>query len=164
AGYFFFSSRRRHTRFSRDWSSDVCSSDLGDRAVRSGERHHHFDVAVLAYLDAVDQPEIVDVHRDFGIVYALQRLDHAFIERAAGLGGVLRLRLLREEAFEIVALALELLVRGFLGRVVEARAGRRCDVIHFFNGGALVGFLPRPNILLLRSTPRRSAATSSSLL
>src|SRR5690606_40900070 len=27
---FFFSSRRRHTRFSRDWSSDVCSSDLID--------------------------------------------------------------------------------------------------------------------------------------
>src|SRR5690606_39783032 len=27
----FFSSRRRHTRFSRDWSSDVCSSDLVDR-------------------------------------------------------------------------------------------------------------------------------------
>src|SRR5690606_40758199 len=27
-GFFFFSSRRRHTRFSRDWSSDVCSSDL----------------------------------------------------------------------------------------------------------------------------------------
>src|SRR5690606_39529964 len=27
-GNFFFSSRRRHTRFSRDWSSDVCSSDL----------------------------------------------------------------------------------------------------------------------------------------
>src|SRR5690606_39527966 len=28
---FFFSSRRRHTRFSRDWSSDVCSSDLGQQ-------------------------------------------------------------------------------------------------------------------------------------
>src|SRR5699024_11671411 len=26
--YFFFSSRRRHTRSKRDWSSDVCSSDL----------------------------------------------------------------------------------------------------------------------------------------
>src|SRR5215471_2001535 len=26
---FFFSSRRRHTRSLRDWSSDVCSSDLG---------------------------------------------------------------------------------------------------------------------------------------
>src|SRR6202048_1122017 len=27
---FFFSSRRRHTRSTRDWSSDVCSSDLGN--------------------------------------------------------------------------------------------------------------------------------------
>src|SRR2546429_2274445 len=46
---FFFSSRRRHTRCSRDWSSDVCSSDLAvrveslrpvgsARAVRGG--HH----------------------------------------------------------------------------------------------------------------------------
>src|SRR3990167_9700229 len=30
---FFFSSRRRHTRFDCDWSSDVCSSDLVIRAV-----------------------------------------------------------------------------------------------------------------------------------
>src|SRR2546422_5400194 len=29
--FFFFSSRRRHTRCSRDWSSDVCSSDLNAR-------------------------------------------------------------------------------------------------------------------------------------
>src|SRR5207247_4112279 len=29
---FFFSSRRRHTRSTRDWSSDVCSSDLGSAA------------------------------------------------------------------------------------------------------------------------------------
>src|SRR5256886_11716056 len=28
--FFFFSSRRRHTRFDCDWSSDVCSSDLVD--------------------------------------------------------------------------------------------------------------------------------------
>src|SRR5690606_9790312 len=31
---FLFSSRRRHTRFSRDWSSDVCSSDLTPGAQR----------------------------------------------------------------------------------------------------------------------------------
>src|SRR5690606_40730431 len=31
--FFFFSSRRRHTRFSRDWSSDVCSSDLGEASL-----------------------------------------------------------------------------------------------------------------------------------
>src|SRR5947209_10264399 len=42
-GLFFFSSRRRHTRYWRDWSSDVCSSDLesllmgiNDVAVSSG--------------------------------------------------------------------------------------------------------------------------------
>src|SRR5207249_6405439 len=29
---FFFSSRRRHTRSKRDWSSDVCSSDLATQA------------------------------------------------------------------------------------------------------------------------------------
>src|SRR6266498_4229067 len=38
--FFFFSSRRRHTRCGRDWSSDVCSSDLFARAVelRRGRR------------------------------------------------------------------------------------------------------------------------------
>src|SRR5258706_4363442 len=32
---FFFSSRRRHTRLVSDWSSDVCSSDLGGKRVAS---------------------------------------------------------------------------------------------------------------------------------
>src|SRR5690606_40276419 len=36
--YFFFSSRRRHTRFSRDWSSDVCSSDLCLPGLQRGRR------------------------------------------------------------------------------------------------------------------------------
>src|SRR2546422_4204826 len=33
--FFFFSSRRRHTRCSRDWSSDVCSSDLAESTITS---------------------------------------------------------------------------------------------------------------------------------
>src|SRR2546422_4942725 len=38
---FFFSSRRRHTRCSRDWSSDVCSSDLRtDRSPPTGSGTH----------------------------------------------------------------------------------------------------------------------------
>src|SRR5207253_8599750 len=42
--FFFFSSRRRHTRWPRDWSSDVCSSDLmramsGRDFARLLERH-----------------------------------------------------------------------------------------------------------------------------
>src|SRR5690606_16451787 len=51
---FFFSSRRRHTRFSRDWSSDVCSSDLrgeedfaGFRRFQAGDSPRH--VAWKAY-------------------------------------------------------------------------------------------------------------------
>src|SRR6266849_9407047 len=51
---FFFSSRRRHTRSTRDWSSDVCSSDLGVPHVArqlahgritgdAGVVHQHFD-------------------------------------------------------------------------------------------------------------------------
>src|SRR3712207_9056694 len=37
--FFFFSSRRRHTRYWRDWSSDVCSSDLAlaEAALVEGE-------------------------------------------------------------------------------------------------------------------------------
>src|SRR5699024_11861896 len=41
---FFFSSRRRHTRSKRDWSSDVCSSDLkksGPPAARLGDEIQH---------------------------------------------------------------------------------------------------------------------------
>src|SRR2546421_483298 len=37
--FFFFSSRRRHTRSDRDWSSDVCSSDLAGSARRAARRH-----------------------------------------------------------------------------------------------------------------------------
>src|SRR5256884_9674889 len=41
---FFFSSRRRHTRCSRDWSSDVCSSDLL-------RRQEKFTVAEIEQID-----------------------------------------------------------------------------------------------------------------
>src|SRR3712207_6883771 len=48
--FFFFSSRRRHTRYWRDWSSDVCSSDLLfmaalDAALAAGLDHLAVDAA-----------------------------------------------------------------------------------------------------------------------
>src|SRR5256886_13371373 len=43
--FFFFSSRRRHTRFDCDWSSDVCSSDLD-----IGRKFRFLAVWVLAYV------------------------------------------------------------------------------------------------------------------
>src|SRR2546430_17531842 len=39
--FFFFSSRRRHTRFDCDWSSDVCSSDLGSSNENSAFKPVH---------------------------------------------------------------------------------------------------------------------------
>src|SRR5207237_2792289 len=42
-GSFFFSSRRRHTRFKCDWSSDVCSSDLLFGGVSVGYSHRGED-------------------------------------------------------------------------------------------------------------------------
>src|SRR5215217_4209606 len=38
--FFFFSSRRRHTRYWRDWSSDVCSSDLPAVEAQAADRAH----------------------------------------------------------------------------------------------------------------------------
>src|SRR5579862_10064699 len=39
SSFFFFSSRRRHTSWNCDWSSDVCSSDLRDGIVQGGRIH-----------------------------------------------------------------------------------------------------------------------------
>src|SRR5258707_5409805 len=50
-----FSSRRRHTRYWRDWSSDVCSSDL------EGTFRVPFDV--LGLVGAVILPEEIDVEQ-----------------------------------------------------------------------------------------------------
>src|SRR2546421_3708799 len=70
--YFFFSSRRRHTRSDRDWSSDVCSSDLVESVAKWNQgsvssqlqerkfpRDNMHDVVILFRLEAaraVDQP------------------------------------------------------------------------------------------------------------
>src|SRR2546429_3051622 len=45
---FFFSSRRRHTRCSRDWSSDVCSSDLRN-AWKRRSRNRQEKIPLYAY-------------------------------------------------------------------------------------------------------------------
>src|SRR2546429_9982544 len=50
---FFFSSRRRHTRCSRDWSSDVCSSDLRDRPGYSAADVHFVTGMIAHHAQAV---------------------------------------------------------------------------------------------------------------
>src|SRR5690606_6185026 len=53
---FFFSSRRRHTRFSRDWSSDVCSSDLNFLCHLVGYLLTYFHSLFLLYAQNVTPP------------------------------------------------------------------------------------------------------------
>src|SRR2546429_5900595 len=64
---FFFSSRRRHTRCSRDWSSDVCSSDLlhsaGDKVI-----DHDLRVFFPGVLDAELLAEQIDHCRGTAVV------------------------------------------------------------------------------------------------
>src|SRR5215211_8834112 len=58
--FFFFSSRRRHTRSLCDWSSDVCSSDLG----RSGRRPTRVRAGVVPEDDATPRRPVPGATRD----------------------------------------------------------------------------------------------------
>src|SRR5207302_3851441 len=60
--YFFFSSRRRHTRFSRDWSSDVCSSDLAEA-----------QKALFTLLDELDNLDALEGISDGDLAIAKKR-------------------------------------------------------------------------------------------
>src|SRR5947209_1544464 len=73
ANLIFFSSRRRHTRYWRDWSSDVCSSDLTIPVSMSGSlRDPDIETGMvrLQMLDYAgrlrDHLTVVDQHREFG--------------------------------------------------------------------------------------------------
>src|SRR5690625_5457629 len=59
---FFFSSRRRHTRWPRDWSSDVCSSDL-----KFFSRPNHAPKKPCA--DTHQAPPLVLAYEFFGLVF-----------------------------------------------------------------------------------------------
>src|SRR5207249_7060993 len=63
--------RRRHTRSKRDWSSDVCSSDLGAPAAGRRLRFSHALIRDVLY-DELSPSRRVKLHREIG--EALERL------------------------------------------------------------------------------------------
>src|SRR3712207_9495755 len=71
----FFSSRRRHTRYWRDWSSDVCSSDLADVVVPT--------LADWCWLVVTDEQgrlhEVASAHRDPALRAELELYVHSMV-------------------------------------------------------------------------------------
>src|SRR5437660_2569425 len=84
--YFFFSSRRRHTRWPRDWSSDVCSSDLGDDPDHGSQlpAQQHVSAVPQGAVDSVSVPrrQNADARRPLG--YECCVITHRSEERRVG--------------------------------------------------------------------------------
>src|SRR5699024_11516023 len=57
---FFFSSRRRHTRSKRDWSSDVCSSDL--RIVQDIINYRYNNDKAMIITTELNKNELLDIN------------------------------------------------------------------------------------------------------
>src|SRR5712664_1081153 len=83
--FFFFSSRRRHTRSDRDWSSDVCSSDLSQDDIELARPRHRWLTRstvpvrgvggeylgrLVVYADVTEQRELDRQRSDFLTVAA----------------------------------------------------------------------------------------------
>src|SRR5216683_4869379 len=81
---FFFSSRRRHTRSDRDWSSDVCSSDLrrfgNDPPFPDGVEHIVLADHPITVADQVDE-QIEDLRPDVNQLGAAPQLAAIHVER-----------------------------------------------------------------------------------
>src|SRR3712207_8087829 len=76
--FFFFSSRRRHTRYWRDWSSDVCSSDLSvGVAYEVGENEPRLGFIYCHYLPigAVEELLVACEHIIKGTTVSVQNED-----------------------------------------------------------------------------------------
>src|SRR5437762_12717262 len=87
---FFFSSRRRHTRYIGDWSSDVCSSDLSISATRLAMP----DMDLLTFPEMADAVEaciaaapkvlwLADGDTGYGNALAVQKAIRAYARRGA---------------------------------------------------------------------------------
>src|SRR2546429_3744705 len=74
---FFFSSRRRHTRCSRDWSSDVCSSDLyltGWQQIFTYVKQFYLQEATGTYINRNHYAGLLEMILPFAVVMALQKI------------------------------------------------------------------------------------------
>src|SRR3712207_8770194 len=76
-GIFFFSSRRRHTRYWRDWSSDVCSSDLILTAVQAEAAGRPVLVKIAPDLSDENVDAVADLALDLGLAGIIAKIGRA---------------------------------------------------------------------------------------
>src|SRR5690625_7228615 len=108
--FFFFSSRRRHTRWPRDWSSDVCSSDLVEAGKITGIIAWHTD---RLHRRTVELEEFVGVAEEHGT--KVQTVTSGTVDLSTASGRKIGRASCRERAE----------ISGVGGRVDRKRA--RCD-------------------------------------
>src|SRR5690349_24764012 len=78
---FFFSSRRRHTRSLRDWSSDVCSSDLSAKVITSAAI---IMVVVFAIFATTGVPQVKEIGLGLAVAIALDRSEERRVGKECG--------------------------------------------------------------------------------
>src|SRR6266478_7679876 len=94
--FFFFSSRRRHTRFDCDWSSDVCSSDLIELRDGDGQRYRGKGVRqAVRNVEETIAPEVegMEASEQAALDQALLELDGTPNKSALGANAILAVSL-----------------------------------------------------------------------
>src|SRR5690606_3466003 len=96
---FFFSSRRRHTSFSRDWSSDVCSSDLSVKTMTPDEVEGIGFRIILANTYHLYLRPGADLVREAGGLHRFMNWPHAILTDSGGFQvfSLAKLRRIQEE-------------------------------------------------------------------
>src|SRR5260370_20661509 len=114
---FFFSSRRRHTRFKCDWSSDVCSSDLGVAAaewlVKQDPMLVGGDTPPVEVNPNPDPQISLPVHQIMLVVNGIHILENLKLDELAA-----------KKAYEFAFVIQPLKLRGFTGSAVAPSAIR----------------------------------------
>src|SRR3989449_491487 len=128
--FFFFSSRRRHTRCSRDWSSDVCSSDLrspttGDRSVVTIEGAWGLGSAVVGGEVTPDRWVLGKVTGEISV----REISDKLIQHVPAANGGIEAVAVSEERRRAPCLSdTQLQELGALARQVERHYGRAQDI------------------------------------
>src|SRR5688572_3643619 len=130
--FFFFSSRRRHTRFDCDWSSDVCSSDLDGvveadaEAIASEQVVGHHPGSNRLHPEAVDRRAVRTHVAQVGNVHGFT-IDESHIHGGVLLSGTTMVAKGGCRGLTALALALAVLAQDLTALAISPLSGRSSE-------------------------------------